>query len=107
MSVFLAMDVPGANPNDPSFFFRLPHLWPMFLIPIVCFYMFLAVWVVRKVREAMAVECHRAGGENPPDGPTNVAEHSEPISTEHKASEPGPGSTPFLLRFLPDIELIS
>ena len=106
MNVFLAMGVQGANPNDPSFFLRLPHLWPMFLIPVVCFYMFLAVWVVRKVREAMALECHRAGGKNPPDGPTNVSEHPEPISTDHKALESGSETTPFHLPLFRGIELI-
>jgi hypothetical protein len=106
MNVFLAMGVPGANPNDPSFFFRLPHLWPMFVIPIACFYIFLTVWVVKKVREAMAVDGH-GSTTGPSGGSTSVAGSSEPISAERKVSETGPESAPFDLRFLPGIELIS
>ena len=106
MNVFLAMGFPGANPNDPSFFLRLPHLWPMFLIPIVCFYMFLSVWVVRKVREAMAADGHGTTTDSS-GGSTDFARCSEPMSTDHKRSEPGPETTPFGLRFFPSIELTS
>ena len=105
MDVFFAMGVPGANPNDPSFFFRLPHLWPMFVIPIVCFYMFLTVWVVRKVREALAAD-GQGTGTGPSSGSKSVAAGSEPIGTDRIASEPGPDTAPFDLRFYPCIELI-
>jgi hypothetical protein len=99
MNVFLAMDVIGANPNDPSFFLRLPHLWPEFVIPIVCFYTLLAVWVVKKVREAASVKSHGAG--NPPWGP---AYHEQPCTPMDKyESTAGPAkdhpSSPFELEF--------
>ena len=106
MNVFFGMGVPGANPNDPSFFLRLPHLWPIFVIPIVCFYAFLAVWVVRKVREAMAAESHSTGA-GPSGGATNVAGPSGEIGIEKKASEPGGDVSPFDLRFYRCIELTS
>jgi hypothetical protein len=98
MDLFFGMGVPGANPNDPSFFLRLPHLWPMFVIPIVCFYTFLGVWVVRKVREAMASESH-AAGTGPSDGSTRVAKRCEPIGIDRNASEPGPETGFFEFRF--------
>jgi hypothetical protein len=106
MSVFFGMGVPGANPNDPSFFLRLPHLWPMFVIPIVCFYSFLAVWVVRKVREAMAAESQGTGA-GPSDETTNVKGQFDPIGTDKRASEPGEDAWSFALRFHPCIELTS
>jgi hypothetical protein len=98
MNVFFGMGVPGSNPNDPSFFLRLPHLWPIFVIPIVCFYSFLAVWVVRKVREAMSAESHGTGA-GPSDESTNIAAPSGPIGTDQRASEPGGNATPFDLPF--------
>ena len=101
MNVFFAMDVPGSNPNDPSFFLSLPHLWPMFVIPIVCFYAFLAVWVVRKVRETMATESHGSG---PSAGPPNVTS-SGPIGTDEKPHEPGTGPLPFDVQFHRSFEL--
>jgi hypothetical protein len=97
MNLFFGMGVPGANPNDPSFFLRLPHLWPIFVIPIVCFYAFLAVWVVRKVREAMAAENH-ASSAGPSAGSTNVAGPSGTIRMDSKALEPGDDDS-FKLRF--------
>jgi len=97
MNAFLAMGVPAANPNDPTFFLRLPHLWAVFLIPILCFYAFLAVWVVRKVREAMAAENHVTGA-GPSSGSTNVARGST-IATDEKSSDSDRGASPFELRF--------
>jgi hypothetical protein len=104
MDVFFAMGVPGSNPNDPSFFLRLPHLWAMFIIPIVCFYTFLAVWVVRKVREAMAAESHRSGA-GPSAGPPNVSSAGS-VGADGKASEPDPktGTWPFDVHFHPCVE---
>jgi hypothetical protein len=96
MNLFFAMGVPGANPNDPSFFLRLPHLWPMFIIPIVCFYGFLTVWVVRKVREA--AESH-ASGAGPSAGPPNVTS-SGPLGSDEKLPNPGSGPSPFDLHFI-------
>ena len=83
MNAFLAMGVPTANPNDPIFFLRLPHLWAVFLIPIVSFYGFLAVWVVRKVREAMAAENH-VTGTGPSSGSTNRADRSGAVVADGK-----------------------
>jgi hypothetical protein len=98
MNVFFGMDVPGSNPNDPSFFLRLPHLWPMFVIPIVCFYAFLAVWVVRKVREAAATEAHVGGG-GPSIGPPNVTSPG-PIGADENPPEPGTGPPHFDLEYI-------
>jgi hypothetical protein len=103
MNVFLAMGFRGASPDDPSFFLRLPELWPMFVIPIVCFYSFLAVWVARKVREALATESSGTGA-GPSDGTTG---QFGPIGTDKRASEPGREVSPFDLRFYPCIELTS
>jgi len=105
MNAFFGMGVPGSNPNDPSFFLRLPHLWPIFVIPMVCFYAFLAVWVVRKVRDAMAAESHGSEA-GPSAGPPNVTS-SGPIGTDEKPPDPGPVSSPFDLRFYRCIELSS
>jgi len=98
MNLFFGMGFPGANPNDPSFFLRLPHLWPIFVIPIVCFYAFLAVWVVRKVREAMAAESH-ASGTGPSADSTNVPGPSGTIRMDEKALEPGHDDSPLNLHF--------
>ena len=106
MDVFFGMGVPGANPNDASFFLRLPHLWPMFVIPIVCFYMFLGVWVVRKVREAMAGGS-RATGTGPSAGSTIVEQQSGAIGTEEKHSDTGPDILLFDLNFYPSFKLSS
>jgi hypothetical protein len=103
MDVFFAMGVPGSNPNDPSFFLRLPHLWAMFIIPIVCFYTFLAVWVVRKVREAMAAESHRSG---PSVGSPNVSPRG-PICTDEKPHDSETGPSPFDVHFHQCVELAS
>jgi hypothetical protein len=98
MNLFFAMGVRGANPDDPSFFLSLPHLWPMFVIPLVCFYAFLAVWVVRKVREATAAQAHGSGG-GPSIGPPNVTS-SGPIGANEKPPEPEPGPTHFDLQYI-------
>lgn len=98
MNLFFGMGFPGANPNDPSFFLRLPHLWPIFVIPIVCFYLFLAVWVVKKIREAMAAESH-ASSAGPSAGSTNVAGPSGTIRMDGKALEPGDDDSPLNLHF--------
>jgi hypothetical protein len=98
MDVFFAMGVPGSNPNDPSFFARLPHLWAMFIIPIVCFYGFLTVWVVRKVREAMAAECH-GSGKGPSGGLPNVTS-SGSIGADRNPPKPGADPPHFDLQYL-------
>jgi len=104
MDIFFAMGVPGSNPNDPSFFLRLPHLWAMFIIPTVCFYIFLAVWVVRKVREAMSAETH-GSGVGPSGGSPNVTP-SDLVRTDEKQPEPGPSPSMCIflgaLNWLPD-----
>jgi hypothetical protein len=105
MDVFFAMGVPGSNPNDPSFFLRLPHLWAMFIIPIVCFYIFLAVWVVRKVREAMAAESHRTGA-GPSAGPSNVSS-SGPVGPDERPHDPETGPSPFDVDFHGAVEQAS
>ena len=98
MDVFFAMGVPGSNPNDPSFFLRLPHLWAMFIIPIVCFYTFLAVWVVRKVREAMTAETH--GSETGPSAGSPNVSSSGPIGADQNPPKPGAESPYFDLQYL-------
>ena len=98
MNVFFGMNVPGSNPTDPSFFLSLPHLWPMFVVPIVCFYAFLGVWVVRKVREAMAAEAHGSGG-GPSVGPPNVTSSGR-IGADEKPPEPGPWPPHFDLEYI-------
>lgn len=105
MDVFFAMGVPGSNPNDPSFFLRLPHLWAMFIIPIVCFYIFLAVWVVRKVREAIAAETHGSGA-GPSGGAPNVPSPG-PIGTNEKRHDPETSQWPFGVHFRQCGELTS
>jgi hypothetical protein len=105
MDIFFAMGVPGSNPNDPSFFLRLPHLWAMFIIPTVCFYIFLAVWVVRKVREAMAAETHGSGA-GPSGGSPNVPSPG-PIGTIEKPHDPKIGTWPFDVHFHGRVELAS
>src|SRR5262249_23183038 len=93
MNVFFGMDVPGANPNDPSFFLRLPHLWPEFAVPTICFYVVLAFWVVRKVRSAMTAKSSTPGG-NPPAGPTSRPEsqvtHKETTASAPEGEKPSP-----------------
>ncbi len=106
MNAFFGMGVPTANPNDPIFFLRLPHLWPVFVIPIVCFYAFLAVWVVRKVREAVAAENHVTGA-GPSSGSTNVAGQSGGFGTDDNSSDSDRGSSPFDLRFYRCFDLTS
>ena len=92
------MGIRGANPDDVSFLLRLPHLWPMFVIPMVCFYAFLAVWVVRKVREAMAAESHGTGG-GPSIGPPSDSS-SGVIGPDDKPSAPGTGPLHFDLQYI-------
>ena len=66
MHAFLAMGVPTTD--DSSGYFRLlPHMWPVFVVPVICLYLVLAAWVARKLRggtetkpDANGVE---AGGE--------------------------------------------
>src|SRR6267142_5450583 len=101
MNIFLGMSTPGTGPNDiPGFNLRLAHLWPMFVILIVCFYAILAVWVVRKVREAAAIQSHGPGAGNPSGGPTNVVGLFGPIGTDEETSQPGSdGASRFNLRF--------
>jgi hypothetical protein len=98
MNVFFGMDVPGSNPNDPSFFLRLPHLWPMFVIPIACFYAFLSVWVVRKIREATAAESHGSGA-GPSGGPPNFTSSSV-IGPDDKPPEAGTDPPHFDLQYI-------
>lgn len=108
MNVFFGMDVPGANPNDPSFFVSLPHLWPMFVIPIVCFYTFLGVWVVRKVREAMASQSHGSVA-GPSAGSTILEQPSGAIDAGEKPSDrgTGPDTLLFVLNFSRSVKVTS
>src|SRR5438105_7664939 len=49
MHAFFAMGVPTTD--DSSGYFRLlPHMWPVFVVPVVCLYVVLAAWVTRKLR---------------------------------------------------------
>lgn len=90
MGVFFAMDVVGSNPNDPSFFLRLPHLWPEFVIPIVCFYTVLAVWVIQKVKEARTSHIHQVD-HSPPDSGTPGQQAGS--STENQPPAPSQSGT--------------
>jgi len=101
MNVFFGMDVRGSNPNDPIFLLRLPHLWPVFAIPIVCFYTFLTMWVVRKVREATAIKKHKSGQGHPPAGSANREESSDSTTVDETISGPRNGGvSPHDLPFL-------
>lgn len=91
MNVFFGMDVPGANPNDPSFFLRLPHLWQIFVIPAVCFYAILTVWVVRTVRSAIAGGSAPKAGNRPP-GPGDPSIESAARETSGLSEEVKPPS---------------
>jgi hypothetical protein len=108
MDIFLGMNTPSTGPNDfPGLYLRLAHFWPMIVILIVCFYEILAVWVVKKVREATAIRGDGPGAGNPSDGPTNVAGPSGPIGTDEKATEPGRDASPLDPRFYRCFELTS
>lgn len=49
MNAFLAMGI--STTQDSSGYFRLlPHMWPVLVVPFVCFYAILSAWVVRKIR---------------------------------------------------------
>ena len=49
MLAFFAMGVPTTD--DSSGYFRLlPHMWPVFVVPVICLYLVLAAWVARKLR---------------------------------------------------------
>lgn len=98
MNVFFAMDIVGSNPNDPSFFLRLPHLWPEFVIPIICFYAVLAIWVLKKVKEAGAFRSHGAGN-NPPSGPDKLDQSSGTSAENEPPTGSGNGASPFDLHF--------
>jgi hypothetical protein len=72
MNVFLGMGFSGADPKDfPGLLRMLWHLWPVFVVPIVCFYAMLAMWVVKKIRESALSESHGTGTGNPPPGAAN------------------------------------
>ena len=42
------MGIPTTG-DSSVYLLRLPHQWAVYLIPLVCFYGVLAVWVIRKV----------------------------------------------------------
>ena len=50
MSGFFAMNVPTTD-DIGGYLLRLPQLLPVYLIPLICFYGVLAVWVIRKLRQ--------------------------------------------------------
>jgi hypothetical protein len=54
MNILFAMGTPTTS-DSTGYFLLLPHLWPLFVIPLVCFYFVLTVWVIRKIREARAI----------------------------------------------------
>jgi len=54
MNIILAMGTPTTS-DSTGYFLLLPHLWPVFVIPLICFYFVLAAWVIRKVRDARAI----------------------------------------------------
>jgi hypothetical protein len=54
MIAFLAMGV-STTADSSGYFLRLPDLWSIFVVPLVCIYLVLAIWVFRKVRSALSV----------------------------------------------------
>lgn len=49
MNQFLAMGI--STTQDSSGYFRLlPHMWPVLVVPVICFYVILGAWIVRKIR---------------------------------------------------------
>lgn len=102
MNVFLGMETPASGPMDfPGLLLSLQHLWPIFVIPVVCFYAVLSVWVVKKVRSALA------GGSGPkPDdrspGPDNLSSQPTCMTAEasnEKGEPPAPLDADFYCCF--------
>jgi len=64
------MGVPTTD--DSSGYFRLlPHMWPLFVVPVICVYVVLAAWVARKLRggterKAQVGAFAKEPGQNPP-----------------------------------------
>lgn len=73
MDAFFGMGVPTTT-DDSGYWLRLPHLWSVFVIPIVCFYAFLTVWVVKKVQGALAGEPGSAETELPSSPPSSSSQ---------------------------------
>ena len=49
MNVLFAMGL--STTQDSSGYIRLlPQMWPLFAVPVLCFYAVLGAWVVRKIR---------------------------------------------------------
>jgi hypothetical protein len=65
MSSFLAMGF-TTTPDSSGYFLRLPQLWPIFVLPLVCFYTLLAVWIFKKLRGDDAAQ---QSGSVPPSAP--------------------------------------
>jgi len=53
LSMLFAMGIPNTT-DDRGYFLMLPHLWSVFVIPILCFYVVLAAWVIGQVRSILA-----------------------------------------------------
>src|SRR5437667_9370336 len=63
MDVFFAMGTPTTE-DSSGYFLRLPHLWSVYVVPFVCFYAILGVWVVRKIRSTAGTRCGSAAAAN-------------------------------------------
>ena len=93
MDVFFAMGTPTTE-DSSGYFLRLPHLWSVYVVPFVCFYAILAVWVVRKIRSAAGTRCGSAGSAILP---APDVDHSASDVAGPESEEQIPG--PFDLRF--------
>src|SRR5215207_4803081 len=96
MSEFFAMGVPTTG-DSSGYCLLLPHLWPILVLPLVCFYAILAVWIITKVRGSGADK--QSGGVPPSHPPSQQAGFE---ASDSQLSQPGPGSPGRLgCRFLP------
>ena len=46
--MIVAMGIPTTT-DSSLYLLRLPHLLPIFVVPLVCFYLILAAWLGRKI----------------------------------------------------------
>ena len=53
MDILLAMGI-STTTDSSGYFLRLPGLLPVFIVPAVCFYSVLAIWVIKTVRTALS-----------------------------------------------------
>ena len=67
MNIFFAMGI-STTQDSSGYFLLLPHMWPVFVIPFIGFYLVLSVWVVRKVKQCMEMETTPSAREPSMDG---------------------------------------